>query len=305
MESEKFFFKKDMPQNPEFQENREKEPREVYINEVFLEIRDKLRKYLPDFYRDIPTKLDYQDNAEELRISYHFEGGNLNIKIQTPEDLSGRTIDDLKRLESKFLVFQDVTENETIIRKTQDFFFLSHEYVHGINQILLKEYRPDIIQIIEAKRKEFEEAGEDRRKELQQEERNSIFPVLGESLPVSIERIMMERMLQDETIDDREKDNARKFWEKHTKSLRAKKLEDDPNSRYSEFDEVMIYYKIYQRFGEQGILDFIRNSDFEKLSKIKKYSDPEKRILSEEYKRFLEMDADEVMKEFTAEEENH
>ncbi len=42
MESEKFFFKKEMPQNPEFQKNKEKESREVYINETFVEVRNKL-----------------------------------------------------------------------------------------------------------------------------------------------------------------------------------------------------------------------------------------------------------------------
>jgi len=299
MEGEKIFFKKEISQNIESQENQN-EPREIYINEVFIEMKDKLREYFPDFYRDIPTKLNYQDNQEDLKINYHFEGEELNINIQTPEDLSGKTVNELKETEGDFLVFQNVARNEIISKKTQDFFFLLHEYNHGINQILLKEYRPDIIQIIEHKRKEFAEANENKKKELEQEERNSVFPVLGESLPISLEKMMTEKILQDKNVDENEKDSAKKFWENHEKLLLSKKLEKDPKSKYSELDEVMIYYKIYQEFGEKGIIDFIKNFDFDKLSKIKKYSDIENKILSEEYKNFLEMNPDEIMKEFTA-----
>ena len=32
----------------------------------------------------------------------------------------------------------------------------------------------------------------------------------------------------------------------------------------------MIYYKIYQALGEKGIVDFVKNFDFDKLSKIEK-----------------------------------
>lgn len=273
-------------------------PKETYINKVFLESKDKLQRYFPDFYRDIPTKLNYQDNAEDLRINYNFEGENLNINVQTPENLSGKTVDDLKNAEGSFLAFQGVAENETVLKKTQDFFFLSHEYVHGINQALLNEYRPDIIQIIQEKNKENTGADENRKNELRQEAMNGIFPVLGESLPISTERIMAEKILKDKTIDPREKDNTEKFWRNHEKSLSLKKLEDDPKSKYSELDEAMIYYKIYQEFGEKGVMDFIKNFNFDKLSKIKKYSDPKQRVLSEKYKSFLEMDANEMMKEF-------
>ncbi|MEW5907938.1 MAG: hypothetical protein AB1643_02035 [Patescibacteria group bacterium] len=49
---------------------------------------------------------------------------------------------------------------------------------------------------------------------------------------------------------------------------------------------------------QKGIVDFIKNFDFEKLSKIKKYSDTENKILSEEYKKFLEMDASDIVKNF-------
>lgn len=301
MESEKFFFKKEIL---EFQEKKEKEPKETYINEVFSEVKDKLREYLPNFYRDIPTRLNYQDNTEDLKINYHFEGDNLNINIRTPENFSGKTVDDLKKLRGNFLVFQDVAKNETISKKTQDFFFLSHEYIHGINQILLKEYRPDIIQIIEIKKKEFENADDTQKEKLRQEERNSVFPILGESLPISSERIIVEKLLQDETLDNETKNNAMKFWENHEKALTSKKLEDDPKSKYSELDEAMIYYKLYQKFEEKGILDFIKNFDFEKLSKIKKYSDPEQKVFSEEYKKIIEMDANKMMKEFATKEEN-
>jgi hypothetical protein len=279
-------------------ERKEKQTKEIYINEVLGEAKNKLSEYFPIFYRDIPTNLDYQDNAEDLKISYTFEDDNLNINIRTPENLSDKTIDDLKKSEIDFLVFQNVAENETISKKTQDFFFLSHEYNHGINQILLKEYRPDIIQIIENKRKEFAEADENKKEEIEQKERNSVFPVLGESLPVSLERIMVEKILQDKSIDDNEENNVRKFWTNHAKSLALKKLEADPKSKYSELDEAMIYYKIYQEFGEKGIIDFIKNFDFDKLSKIQKYSDTENQILSKDYKRFLDMNAVEIMETF-------
>lgn len=275
-------------------EKQEKELQRAYINEVLTESKNRLSEYFPIFYRDIPTNLDYQDNAEELKINYNFEGENLNINIRTPENLSGKTVDDLKKLEGGFLVFQDVAKNETVSKKTQDFFFLSHEYNHRINQVVLKEYRPDIIQITEGKRKEFAEADESKKEELKGEEKNSIFPVLGESMPISLERIIVEKILQDGNIDDNEKNNAKKFWESHKRSLLSKRLEEDPKSKYSELDEAMIYYKIYQEFGEKGIIDFIKNFDFGKLSRIRKYSDVENRILSEEYKEFLEMSASEI-----------
>lgn len=279
-------------------EKKEKESKEIYLNEVLTESKNRLSEYFPIFYRDIPTNLDYQDNSEELKINYNFKGDNLNINIQTPENLSNKTVDDLKKSETDFLVFQDVAENETILKKTQDFFFLSHEYNHGIGQVLLKEYRPDVVQIIEDKRKEFAEIDENKKKKFEQEERNSVFPVLGESLPISLERIMIEKILQDKNIDDDEKNNAKKFWETHEKSLLSKKLEEGSESKYSELDGALIYYKIYQKFGEKGIVDFVKNFDFEKLSRIKKYSDVENRILSTEYKEFLEMNPDEIVENF-------
>lgn len=204
-------------------EEREKEPKEAYIKEILTESKNRLSEYFPVLYRDIPTNLDYQDNAEELKINYNFEDDNLSINIQTPENLSDKTIDDLKKSEGDFLVFQNVAENKTISKKMQDFFFLSHEYNHGINQVLLKEYRPDIVQIIEAKRKEFTEADENKKKKLEQKERNSVFPVLGESLPVSLERITVERILQDEKTGNNEKNDAKKFWKTHEKLLSSKK----------------------------------------------------------------------------------
>lgn len=300
MESEKLFFK-EVSSNMEFQENQEKEPREVYINEVFVETKDKLREYFPNFYRDIPTELNYQDNSEDLKINYHFKDEKLNINIETPENFSGKTIDDLKKTEGDFLVFKDIAANQTISKKTQDSFFLSHEYIHGINQILFKEYRSDIIKIGEARKKEFAEMDEDRKKEiLREESTNSIISILGESLPISFERIMMEKILQDKNIDDYEKKNVEKFWKIHEQSLSSKKL--GAGSKYSELDEAMIYYKIYQEFGEKGIIDFIKNFDFNKLSKIKKYSDIENKILSEEYKKFLKMNPNEILKKFAAKE---
>jgi ubiquinone/menaquinone biosynthesis C-methylase UbiE len=281
-------------------ENLEKEPREVYINEVLAESKSRLAEYFPVFYRDIPTNLNYQDNTEELKVNYHFEDENLNINIKTPENLSGKTINDLKRTEGDFLVFQDIAENETISKKTQDFFFLSHEYIHGINQMLFKEYRPDIIKIGKDRKREFAKMDEDMKKEILREESvNSIISILGESLPISLERIMVEKILQDENINDNEKENVRKFWEVHEKSLLSKKLEKDPESKYSELDEAMISYKIYQKFGEKGIIDFIKNFDFDKLSRIRKYSDAENKILSGEYKDILEMNIDEIVENFT------
>ncbi len=279
-------------------EKSEKEPLEEYISEVFAESRNKLFEYFPIFYRDIPTILNYRDNAEELKINYNFEDENLNINIQTPENLSDKTVDDLKNAEGSFLVFQGVSAGETISKKTQDFFFLIHEYAHGINQILFEEYRPDIIKIAAVKRKELVEIDESEKKIIQREGVNSLISFLGESLPISFERIMAEKILQDENIDDDEKNNVRKFWDAHEKSLASVKLEKNPKSKYSELDEAMISYKIYQRFGERGIIDFIKNFNFEKLSKIKKYIDPENRILSVEYKNFLEMNAEDIVKNF-------
>lgn len=280
-------------------ENTEKDTREIYINEVLTEAKKRLSEYFPILYRNIPTNLDYQDKAEELKINYNFEKDNLNINIQTPENISAKTIDDLKKSETDFLVFQNITENETILKKTQDFFFLTHEYNHGINHILLKEYRPDIIQIIDTLREKFTEADENKKKEMDQEGRNSIFPILGESLPISLERIMIEKIQQDKNINDDEKNNSKKFWEYHEKSLASEKLEKREKSKYSELDETMIYYKIYQEFGEKGIIDFIKKYDFDKLSKIEKYSDIKSKILSGEYKNFLEMNAKEIMENFT------
>lgn len=280
-------------------EKFEKEPRGEYINEVLTESKNRLAEYFPAFYRDIPTKLNYQDAADNLKVNYSFENENLNINIQTPEDLSGKSAEDLKKLKINFLVFENVAKDEIISKKTQDFFFLCHEYTHGINQALFRESRPDVVQIGEAKKREFEQADEIKRKELLEEEKNSIIPELGESLPISIERIMAEKILQDEMIDDQEKNDVKKFWEIHGKSLSSKKIEKNPESKYTEFDEAMICYKIYQEFGEKGIVDFIKNFDFEKLSKIKKYSDIENKILSEEYKEFLEMSADEIIENFT------
>lgn len=303
MEGEKFFLKKEVLQNPEFQENKEKESKEIYIHETFLEAKDKLREYFPNFYRDISTKLNYQDNAEELKINHHFEGENLNINIKTPENLSDKTVDDIKKQEINFLVFKKVAGSETVSKKIQDFFFLSHEYVHGINYALFKEYRPDMIKLGENRKKELAEVSESRKKEILQEESvNSIISILGESLPISFERIMAEKMLQDRNIDNYTKNNTEKFWKIHEQSLSSRKLEKNPKSKYSELNEAMVFYKIYQKFGEKGIINFAKNFNFDKLSRIKKYSDAENMILSEEYKEFLEMNADEIIKEFAAKE---
>lgn len=279
-------------------ENEREKQRGIYIQEILTESKNRLSQYFPIFYRDIPTNLDYWDNAEDLKINYYFENDTLNIGIKTPENLSDKSVDDLKKSGVGFLAFKDTAKNETILKKIQDFFFLSHEYNHGINQMLLKEYRPDVIKIIEEKRKEFAEADKNKKREFEQEERNDIFPVLGESLPISLERIMVEKIWQDENIDVVERENARKFWENHEKSLLSKKLEERPDSTSSELDEAMIYFKIYEKFGEKGIIDFIKNFDFKKLSKIKRYSDPAKRVLSEEYKGVLDMDANEFVEEF-------
>ncbi len=186
-----------------------------------------------------------------------------------------------------------------ILKQTQDLFFLCHEYNHGINKVLLKEYRPDIIEAMEAKRKEFESADEEKRKKLQEEERNSVLPRLGESLPISIERIIAERVLEDEDVSNEEKNSVNKFWELHKRSLVTRKLENDPMSKYSEFDEAMIYYKVYRESGEEMITDLIKKLDLQKLSQIKKYSDPDRRLLSDEYKRILDMDGTEFIEEFT------
>lgn len=272
-----------------------------YIRGVLEKSKAKLEEHFPAFYRDIPTKVNYNDSSTELKISYHFEDDDLNINIQTPEDPSGETVGNLGERETSFLVFQEhIAEEETITKSTQDFFFLLHEYVHGVNRVLLKEYRPDIVTIYESRRKEFAQSDEDTQKKLLREEQaNSIFPVLGESLPISLERIIVEDILQDEKVDSEEKDNVGRFWDAHEKSLSSKILEKGSTSKkYSELDEAMIYYKIYETFGEKGILKFIKGFNFSQLEKIKRYSDTEEKVLSKEYKDFLRMNAHDIFASF-------
>ncbi|HXK32110.1 MAG TPA: hypothetical protein VJ378_01410 [Candidatus Paceibacterota bacterium] len=294
------FFERDILKNQESRENQEIEPKKVYINDVFLGMKNKLREYFPNFYREIPTKLNYKDNSEDLNIDHHFENEKLNINIKTPEDLSNKTPDELRVAESDFLVFKDIAKKEKISKKTQDFFFLSHEYIHGINQVLLKEYRPDILKMEKAGAKRLAGYDESKRNEiLRKESENSIISALRESLPISFEKIITEKFSQDKTIDNTVKESVKKFWETHEQSLSLKKLETKRNSKYSELDEAMVCYKIYQEFGEKGIIDFIRNLNVSKLSEIKKYLNVEKKVISEEYKKFLDMDANEIIKEFT------
>jgi len=280
-------------------ENLEIEPREVYINEVLAETKNKLEKYFPIFYRDIPTEVQYKDNSEELKINqnFDFESGKLKINMQTMEDLTGKNVSELKKQRASFLVFKGVSEKETVLKKTQDFFFLVHEYGHGINSALFRECRPDMVEKGEKSRSDLAKVDESFKKEIQKEESSGIVSVLGESWATSLERMMTEQILQD-SVDQGEKDSVKNFWELHEKAMLSRRLEKDPLSQYSGLDEGMIFYKIYERFGEKGIMDFIKNFDFDKISKIKTYSDLENKILSEEYKKFLDMTADEIVENF-------
>lgn len=274
----------------EKKETAEKEPKDLYLEERFGVVKNKLSGYLPDIYRDIPVKLNYKDQAKDLRIKYSF--GKKKIDIETPENLSNKTLEDLEKTRTDFLVFEEVAKGEKISKKIQDFFFLNHEYTHGINQSLVEELRSDskfnLTEIIKKPELIFQLLTE----------RNSIFPPLKESFSISVERIMSERMLEDPKINENDKEEIKLFWEKHQQSLVGRKLEKSSNSKFNELGEAMTYYKIYSKLGEKGILDFIKNYDSEKLNKIKKYSDIKEGILSEDYKKFLEMDGEELIKNF-------
>jgi len=283
-------------------EKTEREPKEVYLEERLGVVKNKLSEYFPDIYREIPTKLDYQDQAEELRVHYSFDQDkNLAITIRTPENLSNKSPEELKESKTEFLVFKRVAGEEKISKKVQDFFFLTHEYTHGLHDRLIQESRPDLVKVREEKKREFLAADSSKRKEMEEQLANSGFSALGESVSISTERLTTERLLRDPTVSEEDKKEIQLFWQKHQESLLGKKLEKTPKSEYTEFDEAMIYYKLYQEAGEKGILNFVKNFNFDKLSKIQKYSNPEEKVLSEEYKKFLEMNGKELLETFAKE----
>ena len=281
------FFKEELLKK---EKEEEKEPKQIYVDEMLKTVKDRLSQYLPHLYRENSTKLDYQDQAKELRIKYSFH--KEKITIETPENLSNKNLEDLKKAKIDFLVFKKFAGEEKISKKIQDFFFLTHEYAHGINQSLIREFHPTP-NLKERAKLVFASS-------MHRNDLKGIL-ILGEGFPISIERIVTEKMLEDPTINEDDKKEIRLFWEKHQESLASKKLEKSPESKYTELDETMIYYKIYQAVGEGGILDFIKNCDSEKLSRIKKYSNLKERILSSDYKKFLEMDGEELVKTFTKE----
>ena len=167
-----------------------------------------------------------------------------------------------------------------------------------INKKLFQEFRPNLVKLKEEKMKEYQKVSSKKKEEMKQQEANSVFPETGESLSISIERIMVEKFLADPMINEEDKKHVQLFWGKHQQLLLAEKLEEDPQSEYIRLYEAMTYYKIYQALGENGILEFIKNYDFDKLSKIKKYSDPQKKILSQDYKNFLEMSGEKLVENF-------
>jgi len=284
----------------EFTEQSEKE---AYISGILRESKDCLSRYFPILYRDIPTKLNYEDNAEELKIYQDFSGDELTITIKTTENLSGKTLSEMSKADIPFLVFQNVAKGETISKKMQDLAFITHEYVHGINQALFNELRPDMVKLREDRNKELEAMNEADRntsiREAGQKGENSLVSALGESLPVALEVLIMEKIMEDENMDEQTRINAAYFRNMHKKSLASQKLENDPRSKYTGLDEDMIVYRIYQELGEEGIMEFLRGFDFRNLSAIKKYSDTDKKILSREYKEILEMTGSEFVQRFT------
>lgn len=282
---------KEMGAEQKGKEISEKEPKRAYIEERIREVKNKLSEYFPNIYRETSTKLDYQDRAGKLVVKYFSKKDRITIK--TPENLSGKTSEELKETKTDFLVFKKFAGNEKISKKIQDFFFLNHEYVHAINKSLIQELRPDLkfnlTNIVEKSKLIFQPLTH----------RNSIFMFLGEGLAVSMEKMMAEKMLKDPKINENDKKEIESFWIKHQESLASQKLEKSPESRYTELDGTMAYYKIYQQFGEKGVLDFIKNQDFEKLNKIKMYSDLKRRILSPGCREFLDMDGRELVENFT------
>lgn len=96
-------------------EKQKKESKEIYINKVLMESKNRLSEYFPLLYKNIPTHLNYQDNAEELKINYHFEGENLNINIQTPENLSEKTVDDLNKTKRPYVRYSMKTTTKSLL----------------------------------------------------------------------------------------------------------------------------------------------------------------------------------------------
>jgi hypothetical protein len=264
----------------EVQEN-EKIEKEDYIQERFQEVKNKISRYLPSLYRDIPLEIRYEDQAEELKLYYSPQ--DREIVFKTPEDLSNKTKKDFDEGRTKPLVFGKEGE---VSRKVQDFFLLAHEYSHAIEKQLLKEFRSkNEITWTEIRRKIA----------LVFAHGNGIGDMFkGESFAVSMERILTEKMLEDPEITEEDKKEIGLFWQKHQKSLGDKKL--SPESDYNQLDETMSYYKIYKELGEEGVNTFIENMDYRKLEKIKMYSQKE---LSPDCKKFLDMSGRELVDNFT------
>lgn len=155
---------------------------------------------------------------------------------------------------------------------------LIHENFHNVFQNTYKMKHPDIRRV-------------------------DTIAAFDESFSVLSEYLLIEAVEKDKDgiFTPQEKEDVRKVFRLHKMAYLPKKLEDDPNSKYTEWDDRMLFIKIYQRFGEKGVVDFFKKMNYTKIAGIRKYKEnTESKVLTEEYKRLLEMDAETLIKEFSA-----
>ena len=281
-DAELFRASEHLAQRSELQKVSEKDR---YIEGCFRETKAALSRYMPKIFKtDLPIKLNYEEVTGETKLNYETDKDGWTISVSTSENITGTKAEELKKRRVIPEVLKSVDGIRPILKEVQDQEILSHEIAHIYFDNMVAKLRPDIVEVGKLKSEE--------------EVRNSPLPGLQESFSRLVEKVFCERAQLDDQTYEYKKADLDYFWRARANKLSHDLLEGDPDTTYTEMSEAASFDKIYQTLGEQGIIDFISNLDYDKLSRIKVYSDPDKQILSDEYKKFLDMTGEELVGEF-------
>lgn len=283
-------------ENPD---SKEQQQQEYILGELDTANID-LTRHLSDLFPNYPdVEAYYGPQKPKSTGSIYYEKKEeekYEVTVSPPDDVREASPDE------KVRIWWTESEGQgvEVSKKIQDGFLLRHELSHIYFDEILFSEREDLKHIFDQKKEEWEKATPEEREKIREEDSNKIFSTLAEGFAVSMEAIMIEKMLADESISDEDKADMRKFWEVREAVLMKDELEESGN--ISRYDESMIFKKIYDDFGVEGIKSFIKNFDYEKLDKIQKRDD--KGVLTPEYQRFLSLSAGDIMKEFAPKKEN-
>lgn len=256
-----------------------KSARDIVINDLNDAVRFLCSSYpsMNQIYESYhrPYQFKLETNLDKpFGACYTWGGGNSIIKMCTPEDPKSFQSKDVNTLNL------GLSEEHILSRRVIHWDVLTHEDMHNVFVGALEKKTPQL-------------------------SKNETIHAFNESFAILSELMLIDGLEIDEknTFTPKEKEDLKKVFELHRQKYITQKLEDDFDSKYTQWDERMLFIKVYQRFGVEGVLEFFNNLDFEKISKINRFNPRQvDNVLSEEYKALLNMDADTLVREFSKKE---